>query len=191
MKHFALAIVFGVLLFQADARAQSTGSRVLLLGAENVRNELRLSSAQRQSLDSLRKKYREEARELVSAGDAGSASRLQTITQAYDNQAIAVLSPAQAKSLGLIERKVLGAWMLTSPEVQQKLALTDSQKSKVARIQQQLYDKNAEQNRLLDEGKITPFQRLEKLRNTRLKSTRSLEKLLTKQQLAALRSIGG
>ena len=191
MKLPAILAAAALVLAAIPLQAQPAGSKVLLLGSENIRNELGLSQTQRHSLDAMRVAFRNEARELVSAGDAGSASRLLRVTEFYDNRALALLTPAQSQQLAKIEHRVLGAWVVTNPAIQQKLGLSEKQIAKITAIQDRMAAKNADINRMLDEGKITPAGRLDKLRDARLDLTRSLERILSRQQRNKLRSLEG
>lgn len=173
----------------SDGNAETLGSRVLLLGIENVRDELELTSAQRASLDRLRTSYRKEAQPIVAARTPEAQTQFQQVTKKYDQRALAVLTPAQKSELGSILHKVHGAWMLTSPEVQTQLALTPKQIANIKKRQLDLEAFTDKVNAEAYEGKITPQQRITKLRNYRMKMVDRMERSLTKEQRAVLTAI--
>jgi hypothetical protein len=171
------------------ARADAPGSHLLLLSGANARQEIGLSASQQTSLDRLIGQYRQEIAPLMGRRDAQSAAMIEASTRAFDNRARAVLTPEQQSRLLQVEAKTLGPWVLHSPSVQEQLVLTDGQIARINAIAEKTQARNSELHRQVDAGKITPQERINKMRVFRLGQHRSLERILTPEQLATLRSL--
>ena len=170
-------------------QAETLGSSVLLLGIENVRDELKLTSAQRRNLDTLRSSYRKAAANSAANRTPAAKAQLAAATKTFDEKALAVLTTEQRQKLGTLLHQIHGSWMLTSPTVQKQLGLTEKQVSAINRRQIQLEVFTDKTNALAYQGKITNQQRVLRLRNYRLKQSESMEKLLTAKQRQTLRAI--
>jgi len=189
MKYFSLLLFASLLMGLSGVQADSPGSRVLLLGSENVRKELKLTRSQGHALDSLRRSYREQARSFVKKNDPNSAAMLEALTSAYDKRVLSILTPEQGRKLEQIEHRVLGAWLVTAPSVQTLLNLSKRQMDQVKRIQERMEEYTKKINREAAAGKLTHSQRLGKLRDYRLRLTRDLERVLTSNQRQTLQSL--
>lgn len=180
-----------LLATSAGAFAETLGSRVLLLGIENVRNELNLNADQRRTLDRLRSSYRESAVREAQLRTPEAKARLDRAMQTFNQRALAVLTPAQQTKLNTILHQMHGAWMLTSPPVQQQLGLNADQVKTIQQRQQQLEVYTDKVNALAYEGKITNQQRVVRLRNYRLRLADAMEGMLTAGQRQKLTAIQG
>lgn len=195
MKHKALLLLLPALLaFLSPAvatDADSAGSTLLFLGGHAVQRELQLTPAQVKKIDALRAEYRTQARAIAQSTAPGGASskdlaRLQTLTGKYDARALAVLSANQAANLTALQHRTLGAWMITLPKVQDKLDLTQAQRAQVGEILEKFDASVDELNRKTFAGEISNARRLDLLKAARVKETRNLRSILTRNQRKAL-----
>jgi Spy/CpxP family protein refolding chaperone len=191
----SLLLSLAWLSFSSSANASdSPGSILLFLGGEAVRQELQLTPKQTQQLDNLRTDYRRQARAITQANPPGQAApgtlnKLQTLTGKYDARALDVLTPAQAANLNALQHRTLGAWMITLPSVQDSLCFTDTQRAQVGQILEKFDARVDELNRQTFSGEISTARRLELLKSARQKETRSLERILTRQQRQTLTNL--
>jgi Spy/CpxP family protein refolding chaperone len=194
----SVLVALACLAFTAPAPAgdapTSPGSTLLFLGGEAVQQELQLTPKQSQKLDTLRADYRRQARAITQANPPGqpapgTLSKLQTLTGQYDARALDVLTSVQAANLNALQHRTLGAWMITLPTVQDSLSLTADQRGQVGQILEKFDARVDEINRQTFNGEISSARRLDLLKSARQKETRSLERVLTRQQRQTLTNL--
>lgn len=179
------------------ASPDAPGSLVLLLGSENVRQKLGLTSLQRAVLQSLREEYRIEAAAITAnhaptpEGRREAQRQLDELTRGFNNRALTVLNNRQRNLLGKIQHDVLGGLMLTQPSVQRQLDLSPQQIARINGIGDRLATASARLNRACAEGRITPGRRLAELRVLRLRQAAAMEAVLTPDQRQALFGMRG
>lgn len=192
MKKLAAMILLGSLLVVAggqEARADSPGSHLMLLTGENVQRTLNLTPAQKKSIERLVAEYRKEVAPFHEKRDARALAMIEASTRAFDNRARGILTDEQESKLYVVEARVLGPWVLHSSSVQQQLVLSESQVNRINRVAEKAKAYNNRLHREVEAGKITNAQRIEKMKEFRLRESRGLEKILTpaqRQQLAKL-----
>ena len=188
MKKFTLILLCGISLLVSSLHAASTGSQTLLLQGEQLRQELALTKKQCNALDQLRTDYRKEIQPFLAQADAKAANMLDSATQKFDKKALSILSPAKKTKLKQLEYKILGPWILHTPAVQEQLSLTPCQKKQVAKVATKMTNYTNCLNKKVAAGKMTPADRLNKLRIYRLQQGELLEKILMPQQLQAMKA---
>jgi len=187
---FATAITLP--LSAQSGSSEHPGAVVLLLGSDNVRKELGLTSLQRAILDSLRQEYLEKVQNLTRPNPStpqaagNSIVALDAIEQTYNQRALSALNPRQRTQLRSIEHTVAGGMMLLVPSVQEQLGLSGSQAKKIDAYGRQLENTNQKLIRQVEGGQITPARRLNLLRAERLKTSSRMESVLTPAQLQQL-----
>ena len=194
MKHKTLLLLLLALLAFLSpiaTAADSPGSTLLFLGGHAVQQELQLTPAQVKKIDALRSEYRSQARAITQATPLGQPApktldRLQTLTGKYDARALAVLSDNQVANLTALQHRTLGAWMITLPKVQDKLELSQAQRAQVGEILEKFDATVDELNRKTFAGEISNARRLDLLKAARVKETRNLRSILTRDQRKAL-----
>ncbi len=194
MKHKTLLLLLPALLAFLSpiaTAADSPGSTLLFLGGHAVQQELQLTPAQVKKIDALRSEYRSQARAITQATPLGQPApktldRLQTLTGKYDARALAVLSDNQVANLTALQHRTLGAWMITLPKVQDKLELSQAQRAQVGEILEKFDATVDELNRKTFAGEISNARRLDLLKAARVKETRNLRSILTRDQRKAL-----
>ena len=194
MKHKTLLLLLPALLAFLSpiaTAADSPGSTLLFLGGHAVQQELQLTPAQVKKIDALRSEYRSQARAITQATPLGQPApktldRLQTLTGKYDVRALAVLSDNQVANLTALQHRTLGAWMITLPKVQDKLELSQAQRAQVGEILEKFDATVDELNRKTFAGEISNARRLDLLKAARVKETRNLRSILTRDQRKAL-----
>jgi hypothetical protein len=186
---FWVAPVVAFALWASPAGAETPGSATLFLSGENVRKELRISPSQARALDRLRTELRGEIQPFLEGRNAASASVISASIQAYDQKALAILTPTQRQNLRRIEARVLGPWLLHSPSVQTQLNLSEDQIRRINGIAERVERHNQRMHQRVERGRLTQPQRLESVRSYRLQQNPKLLGILTPEQLAAFQAL--
>lgn len=181
----------------APAPSWHPGSVPVLLGLENVRNDLGLTTAQRRKLDVIRSDFRRDAREIVASTLDPSVSRheasaaLASLRARANREAAAVLTPKQAARLREIEYQKLEGTMLTIPQVQTELGLSKAQIAKIQKGEGNLIRKANAINTAFEKGRFGPQERVDRLRELRLRTAESFVRILTPEQKQLLQQKKG
>lgn len=200
MKSPLLATVFlaaALNLHAAEPAATSPGSLAVLAGLEPVERELGLSASQSRRIQSLREAYRADAREIVASAVDPSASRkeagnaLANARAKTDAAVLAVLTPSQQKRLREIELQKLEGTMLTSPAVQTALGLSPEQTKRIADIQDSHLRRADRITADFEAGRIDQWQRLDRLRDSRLRASAAQLSVLNPKQRNQLETMKG
>lgn len=192
----ALAAVLCMVGFGAGAAhaqnlgdPQGPGSHLLFLTGENVQRELALTPSQKKSISRLEAEYRQEVEPFLKRADAQAATMLKASTRAFDQRARDLLTDLQLSRLYEVEAKALGPWILHAPAVQKQLGLTNRQIAQVNRIADKTEEYNQKLHAEVTDGNLTKEQRIQKMREFRLRESRKLEKVLTTDQRKALQKL--
>jgi hypothetical protein len=192
MKKLTTILLFGSCMFLAgalDARADAPGSHLMLLSGENAQREIGLTPSQRKAIERLVADYRKEVAPFHARKDSQSAAMIEASMRAFDNRARGLLSTEQRTKLYVVEAKTLGPWILHSPSVQEQLLLSDSQISRINRVLERAAAYNTKLFKEVDAGKLTNAQRIEKMREFRVRESRSLERILNSSQREQFRKM--
>lgn len=173
------------------------GALPVLVGLDHVRADLGLTSTQKRQLDGIRSDFRKSAREIVrttgeSPGDRTAAdAKLQNLKDTANARVLKVLTPAQATRLKEIQHQTLGSTMLVSPSVQKSLDLTSWQVSAIEKIRRKGVEYVGRVNQWFHNGEISQAERLDLLRDRRIRQARAMELLLSPSQRRALAAMHG
>jgi Spy/CpxP family protein refolding chaperone len=110
----------------------------MLLGQESVQKELKFTDEQKQQVDQLVSKMREEMQGLQDAEPAEREQKMREMSEKGDKAVKKILQPEQAKRLREITLQVQGPMALANPKVADELQLTDDQKAKIKDIQEDM-----------------------------------------------------
>lgn len=172
--------------------ADFPGAVPVILGNESVRQDLGLTKSQSLQLDKIRADYKASARALTSRHPESATEKqaantsIAQLNDQYNAKALQVLTPAQAKRLDQIGHQTLGGWMLLLPRIQKELQLTDKQVAAITSLRQ-----NGEQfisriNKQFEAGDIGLQDRLNTLRDWRMKESEKFLRILTPSQQKSL-----
>ncbi len=173
------------------------GSVPVLLGLDSVRKELGLSKAQCRQLDQIRSDFKSDAHMVTTRTPTTAVEKkaanatVESLRTKYNDEAVAVLTPSQHQRLVQIEHQTLGGLMLFLPALQQQLAFKADQVAEIARIKA---DGEAFASRVtnsFEKGEISLQERLETLRNFRLKQSDKALRVLSPAQRKSLENLQG
>jgi len=179
------------------ASTEHPGSVPVLLGLDSVRKELGLTKIQCGKLDQIRSGFKADARLITTRPPAtpvektAANSTVKTLAAKYNQQATAVLTPAQHERFVQIERQIVGGLMLFQPCEQKLLGLKAAQ---IAALEKIRTDGEAFASRVTgtyEQGKVTPYERLAALRNFRIKQSVTCLRVLTPAQRKTFQSLQG
>ena len=193
---FSLALTLSP-MSAGDAASMLPGSLPVLLGNQSVRADLALSKSQCAQLDTIRAAYKADAR-MVTARHPDTAldrkaanTTLERINADYNAKAAGVLTAEQSVRLEQIGHQSLGGWMLFQPHVRQKLGVTKSQESAIDKIRSEADAFADKLNRSFENGEIDLQDRLQSLREWRMKASDRLKRILTPDQRKSLIQMQG
>jgi hypothetical protein len=180
-----------------DASSLLPGSLPVLLGNQSVRSDLALTKSQCGRLDQIRAAYKADARLITSRNPESAVERktanttLSELNSSYNAKAAAVLTPRQKLRLEQIGHQTLGGWMLFQPHVRQKLGVSKSQESAIDKIRVEADAFAGKVNRAFENGEIDLQDRLQSLRDWRIKASDRLKGILTPDQKKSLIQMQG
>ncbi len=164
------------------------GSSVILLGADTVQKELKLTSLQRAVLGDIRSEYRDASRDISAKVAAGQQTKqqglanLQALTAGSDRRALRVLNDDQRQRLSEIRYQLIGGYMLLQPKLQAALGLDARQQAKIQKISARGEAYTAKVNRWFENGEISFYERLLYLRENREDRSADFLAVLTSDQ---------
>ena len=179
------------------APAEHLGSAPVFLGLDPVRKELQLTKSQCSSLDQIRADFKSDARLITGRFPASPVeqraanSTVKALVSKYNQKAIAVLTPAQLERLLQIERQMLGGLMLFLPAEQKQLGLGKEQVAALGKIRTEGEGYANRVTASFENGDVTRFERLETLRDYRVKQAAKCLRVLTPVQRKAFQSLQG
>lgn len=200
MKLLASVFLLGFAIASSPMRAEDAllpGSLPVLLGNQSVRADLALTKSQCARLDKIRTDYKADARLVTARHPETDVERkaahatLTRISSSYNAEAAAVLTPAQKVRLEQIGHQTLGGWMLFQPHVRQKLGVTKPQETAIEKIRAESDAFAGKLNRAFENGEIDLQDRLQSLREWRVKASDRLRRTLSPDQKKSLIQMQG
>ncbi len=194
---FLLSVAMASSPVRADDASLLPGSLPVLLGNESVRSDLALTKSQCDRLDQIRADYKVDARQITARNPGSAAERkaanaaLAELNSGYNSKAAAVLTREQKLRLEQIGHQALGGWMLFQPHVRQKLGVSKSQESTIDKVRVEADAFAGKVNRSFENGEIDLQDRLQSLRNWRIKASDRLKGILTPDQKKSLIQMQG
>ena len=172
------------------------GSVTLLMEMPGVRSDLGLSSTQTAQIHSLRRELKSRSQALLkspSVGSTGLTPDQQLFALIDDNnaRALALLTPRQFARFSEIQNQILSYSMLVSPQVQKQLRLTYRQRASVEALRIRGLEFVGEINRSYGSGAVSQKNRVDILRDYRMRQAGEMKALLTPAQRNAFAALCG
>jgi Spy/CpxP family protein refolding chaperone len=198
----SLLAIFGLALaasapLQATTRATDyPGSVTLLMEMPGVRSDLGLSSTQTAQIHSLRRELKSRSESLLKSPAAPNTGltpdqRLFALIDGNNARALALLTPTQFARFSEIQNQILSYSMLVSPQIQKKLRLTYRQRASVESLRIRGLEFVAEINRSYGSGAVSHKNRVDILRDYRMRQAEEMKALLTPAQRNAFAALCG
>lgn len=179
------------------APTEHLGSAPVFLGLDPVRKELKLTKNQCVRLDQIRADFKSDARLITERAPASPVeqraanSTVKALVSKYNQKATAVLTPEQLERLLQIERQMLGGLMLFLPAEQKQLGLSEGQIAALGKIRTDGEEYAGRVTASFEKGDVTRFDRLEALREYRVKQAAKCLRVLTPAQAKAFQNLYG
>jgi len=197
-----LLAIFGLALaasapLQATTRATDyPGSVTLLMEMPSVRSDLGLSSTQTAQIQSLRRELKSRSQSLLKSPAAPNTGltpdqRLFALIDGNNARALALLTPTQFARFSEIQNRILSYSMLVSPQIQKQLRLTYRQRASVESLRIRGLEFVAEINRSYGSGAVSHKNRVDILRDYRMRQAEEMKALLTPAQRNAFAALCG
>jgi hypothetical protein len=197
-----LLAIFGLALaasapLQATTRATNyPGSVTLLMEMPGVRSDLGLSSTQTAQIHSLRRELKSRSESLLKSPAAPNTGltpdqRLFALIDGNNARALALLTPTQFARFSEIQNQILSYSMLVSPQIQKQLRLTYRQRASVEALRIRGLEFVAEINRSYGSGAVSHKNRVDILRDYRMRQAEEMKALLTPAQRNAFAALCG
>lgn len=172
------------------------GSVTLLMEMPGVRSDLALTRDQVAQVHTLRNELKSRSQSLLKSPAApGSAltsdQRLFALIDGNNARALALLTPAQFARFSEIQNQILSYSMLVSPQIQKQLRLTYRQKASIEAVRIRGLEFVSEINRSYGSGAVSHKNRVEILRDYRLRQAEEMKSLLTPAQRNAFAALCG
>ena len=182
---------------QATTRATDyPGSVTLLIEMPAVRTDLALSRDQTAQLHSLRQELKTRSQSLLKSPAAASTGltqdkRLFALIDGNNARALALLTPHQFARFTEIQNQILSYSMLVSPQIQKQLRLTYRQKASIEALRIRGLEFVSEINRSHSSGAVSHKNRVDILRDYRMRQAEEMKSLLTPAQRNAFATLCG
>ena len=197
-----LLAIFGLALaasapLQATTRATDyPGSVTLLMEMPSVRSDLGLSSTQTAQIQSLRRELKSRSQSLLKSPAAPNTGltpdqRLFALIDGNNARALALLTPTQFARFTEIQNQILSYSMLVSPQIQKQVHLTYRQRASVEALRVRGLEFVAEINRSYGSGAVSQKNRVDILRDYRMRQAGEMKALLTPAQRNAFAALCG
>jgi len=201
LKKTLLAIIGIALAASAPLHATTRatdypGSVTLLMEMPGVQSDLGLSSTQTAQIHSLRRELKSRSQSLLKS-PAGpntaltSDQRLFALIDGNNARALALLTPAQFARFTEIQNQILSYSMLVSPQIQKQLRLTYRQRASVEALRVRGLEFVGEINRSYGSGAVSQKNRVDILRDYRMRQAGEMKALLTPAQRNAFAALCG
>ena len=201
LKKTLLAIIGIALAASAPLHATTRatdypGSVTLLMEMPGVQSDLGLSSTQTAQIHSLRRELKSRSQSLLKS-PAGpntgltSDQRLFALIDGNNARALALLTPAQFARFTEIQNQILSYSMLVSPQIQKQLRLTYRQRASVEALRVRGVEFVSEINRSYGSGAVSQKNRVDILRDYRMRQAGEMKALLTPAQRNAFAALCG
>jgi hypothetical protein len=159
----------------------------MLLEQDSVRKELKLSADQINKVEEVSQKVREKFQEVFGLKGEERSRRIRAFRGEVEKAIAEVLKPEQMKRLKQISYQMRGGPGFTEPEVAKALALTETQKMDIERINR---DTSKLMGQLID-AEPDSAARDKKIRAQRNAGYEQVIKLLTEEQKAKWKELQG
>ena len=197
-----LLAIFGLALassapLQATTRATDyPGSVTLLMEMPGVRSDLGLSSTQTAQIHSLRRELKSRSQSLLKSPASPNTGltpdkRIFALIDGNNARALALLTPTQFARFSEIQNQILSYSMLVSPQIQKQLRLTYRQRASVEALRIRGLEFVAEINRSYGSGAVSHKNRVDILRDYRMRQAEEMKALLTPAQRNAFAALCG
>jgi len=201
LKKTLLAIIGIALAASAPLHATTRatdypGSVTLLMEMPGVQSDLGLSSTQTAQINSLRRELKSRSQSLLKSPAAPNTGltpdqRLFALIDGNNARALALLTPAQFARFTEIQNQILSYSMLVSPQIQKQLRLTYRQRASVEALRVRGLEFVAEINRSYGSGAVSQKNRVDILRDYRMRQAGEMKALLTPAQRNAFAALCG
>ena len=191
-----LALAISAPLHATTRATDFPGSVTLLMEIPGVRSDLGLSPAQITQIHSLRRELKSRSQALLkspSVGSTGLTPDQQLFALIDDNnaRALALLTPRQFARFSEIQNQILSYSMLVSPQVQKQIRLTYRQRASVEALRVRGLEFVSEINRSYGSGAVSHKNRVDILRDYRMRQAEEMKALLTPAQRNAFAALCG
>ena len=201
LKKTLLAIIGIALAASAPLHATTRatdypGSVTLLMEMPGVQSDLGLSSTQTAQIHSLRRELKSRSQSLLKSPAGPNTGltpdqRLFALIDGNNARALALLTPAQFARFTEIQNQILSYSMLVSPQIQKQLHLTYRQRASVEALRVRGLEFVAEINRSYGSGAVSQKNRVDILRDYRMRQAGEMKALLTPAQRNAFAALCG
>ena len=201
LKKTLLAIIGLALAVSAPLHATTRatdfpGSVTVLMEIPGVRSDLGLSSTQTAQIHRLRRELKSRSQALLkspSVGSTGLTPDQQLFALIDDNnaRALALLTPRQFARFSEIQNQILSYSMLVSPQIQKQIRLTYRQRASVEALRVRGLEFVSEINRSYGSGAVSHKNRVDILRDYRMRQAEEMKALLTPAQRNAFAALCG
>jgi hypothetical protein len=193
---FGLALAASASLHATTRVTDYPGSVTLLLEMPGVRSDLGLSSTQTAQIHSLRRELKSRSQALLKVPSVASTGltpdqRLFALIDGNNARALALLTPAQFVRFSEIQNQILSYSMLVSPQIQKQLRLTYRQKTSIEALRVRGLEFVSEINRSHGSGAVSHKNRVDILRDYRVRQAEEMKALLTPAQRNAFAALCG
>ena len=193
---FGLALAASAPLHATTRATDYPGSVTLLMEIPSVRLDLGLSRDQVAQIHNLCRDLKSRSQTLLKAPANGATGltpdqRLFALIDGNNARALALLSPSQFARFGEIQNQILSYSMLVSPQIQKQLQLTPRQSTAIETLRIRGLEFVAEMNHSFGSGVISHKNRVEILRDYRIRQAQEMKALLTPGQRNAFATLCG
>ncbi|MEI8293723.1 MAG: hypothetical protein WCG66_06980 [bacterium] len=191
-----LALAASASLHATTRATDYPGSVTLLMEVPAVRSDLNLNPAQTAQIKALRNELKSHSKAILKEPKAAGSSlspdeRLFALIDSNNAKALALLNPAQFARFGEIQNQLLTYSMLVSPQLQKRLHLTLAQSASIEALRIRGLEFVAEINHAASSGSISNKNRIDILRDYRLRQAAQIKAILTPSQLKAFAALSG
>ena len=193
---FGLALAASAPLHATTRATDYPGSVTLLIETPGVKADLGLNPAQTAQINSLRRELKTRSQALLK-NPAGSNTgltadqRLFALIDGNNARALALLTPAQFARFSEIQNQILSYSMLVSPQIQKQLRLTYRQRTAIEALRVRGLEFVAEINRSYASGAVSNKNRVDILRDYRMRQAEEMKSLLTPAQRKTFAALCG
>jgi Spy/CpxP family protein refolding chaperone len=193
---FGLALAASAPLYATTRATDYPGSVTLLMEMPGVRSDLALNRDQIAQIHSLRQELKSRSQSLLKNPATPSSGltqdqRLFALIDGNNARALAILTPAQFARFTEIQNQILSYSMLVSPQIQKQLRLSYRQKASIEALRVRGLEFVSEINRSYGSGAVSHKNRVDILRDYRVRQAEEMKALLTPAQRNAFAALCG
>jgi hypothetical protein len=201
LKKTLLAIIGIALAASAPLHATTRatdypGSVTLLMEIPGVQSDLGLSPAQITQINSLRRELKSRSQSLLKSPVGPNTGltpdqRLFALIDGNNARALALLTPTQFARFTEVQNQILSYSMLVSPQIQKQLHLTYRQRASIEALRVRGLEFVSEINRSYGSGAVSQKNRVDILRDYRMRQAGEMKAILTPAQRNAFAALCG